>query len=43
MCGMPGYDVSGQVEDLAAELNKQISAVAIGSSILALISIYLGI
>lgn len=43
MCAAPGYDASGRVEDLAAELNKQISAVAIGSSLLALISICQGI
>lgn len=33
MCAVPGYDASGRVDDLAAELNKPISAVAIGSSL----------
>lgn len=32
MCAVPGFDASGRVDDLAAELNKPISAVAIGSA-----------
>jgi hypothetical protein len=30
MCSVPGFDASGRVEDLAAELNKQITSIAIG-------------
>lgn len=30
MCAAPGYDASGRVDDLAAEQNKQITAIAIG-------------
>ena len=30
MCSVPGYDASGRVDDLAAELNKQITSIAIG-------------
>lgn len=32
MCSVTGYDASGRVEDLAAETNKQLIAIAIGSS-----------
>jgi len=32
MCSAPGYDASGRVDDLAAELNKQMTAIAIGSA-----------
>lgn len=32
LCSVPGFDASGRVDDLAAELNKQISSIAIGSS-----------
>uniref|UniRef100_UPI00358E5199 cytoplasmic dynein 1 heavy chain 1-like n=1 Tax=Myxine glutinosa TaxID=7769 RepID=UPI00358E5199 len=32
MCSVPGYDASGHVEDLAAEQNKQLTAIAIGSA-----------
>ncbi|XP_055310948.1 dynein heavy chain, cytoplasmic isoform X4 [Sitodiplosis mosellana] len=32
LCSVPGFDASGRVDDLAAELNKQISAIAIGSA-----------
>ena len=32
MCSVPGYDASGRVDDLAAELNKQITSIAIGTS-----------
>ncbi|ESP05087.1 hypothetical protein LOTGIDRAFT_151884 [Lottia gigantea] len=32
MCSVPGYDASGRVDDLAAELNKQITPIAIGSA-----------
>ena len=31
MCSMPGYDASGTVDDLAAELNKPITSIAIGT------------
>jgi len=31
MCSAPGFDASGRVDDLAAELNKQITSIAIGS------------
>ena len=30
MCSLPGYDASSRVDDLAAELGKQISSIAIG-------------
>ena len=30
MCSVPGYDASGRVDDLAAELNKPITSIAIG-------------
>jgi len=30
MCSAPGFDASGRVDDLAAELNKPITAIAIG-------------
>ena len=32
MCSVPGYDASGRVDDLATELNKPITAIAIGKS-----------
>uniref|UniRef100_A0A2P2HXP1 Dynein heavy chain, cytoplasmic n=1 Tax=Hirondellea gigas TaxID=1518452 RepID=A0A2P2HXP1_9CRUS len=32
LCASPGYDASARVDDLAAELNKPISAIAIGSA-----------
>jgi dynein heavy chain 1 len=32
MCSVPGYDASGRVDDLAAELNKTITSIAIGSA-----------
>jgi dynein heavy chain 1, cytosolic len=32
MCSVAGYDASGRVEDLAAELNKPLISIAIGSS-----------
>jgi dynein heavy chain 1 len=32
MCAVPGFDASGRVDDLAAELNKQITSIAIGSA-----------
>lgn len=32
LCSVTGFDASGRVDDLAAELNKQISAIAIGSA-----------
>ncbi|XP_059178510.1 cytoplasmic dynein 1 heavy chain 1-like isoform X2 [Physella acuta] len=32
MCSVPGYDASSRVDDLAAELNKQITSIAIGSA-----------
>ena len=31
MCSVPGYDASGRVDDLAAELGRGLSSVAIGS------------
>ncbi|RWS14208.1 Dynein heavy chain: cytoplasmic-like protein [Dinothrombium tinctorium] len=31
MCSVPGYDASGKVEDLAAELGKSLTSIAIGS------------
>ena len=30
MCSVPGYDASSRVEDLAAEVNKGLSSIAIG-------------
>jgi len=30
MCSAPGFDASGRVDDLAAEINKQITSIAIG-------------
>ncbi len=30
MCSVPGYDASGRVDDLAAELNKPMTSIAIG-------------
>lgn len=30
MCSVPGFDVSGRVEDLATEMTKQMSSIAIG-------------
>ncbi|KAL1461001.1 hypothetical protein WDU94_012934, partial [Cyamophila willieti] len=32
LCSVPGYDASGRVDDLAAELGKQINSIAIGSA-----------
>lgn len=32
MCSVPGYDASGRVDDLAAELNRNITSIAIGSA-----------
>lgn len=32
LCSVPGFDASGRVDDLAAEVNKQISSIAIGSA-----------
>ncbi|GFO25932.1 dynein heavy chain, cytoplasmic [Plakobranchus ocellatus] len=32
MCSVPGYDASSRVDDLAAELNKPITSIAIGSA-----------
>ncbi|KAG1662035.1 Dynein heavy chain, cytoplasmic [Nymphon striatum] len=32
MCSMPGYDASGRVDDLATELGKTITSIAIGSA-----------
>ncbi|RWS31185.1 Dynein heavy chain: cytoplasmic-like protein [Leptotrombidium deliense] len=32
MCSVPGYDASGRVDDLAAELGKSLTSIAIGSS-----------
>jgi dynein heavy chain 1 len=32
MCAVPGYDPSGRVDDLAAELSKQMTSIAIGNS-----------
>ncbi|XP_030854690.1 cytoplasmic dynein 1 heavy chain 1 [Strongylocentrotus purpuratus] len=32
MCSVPGYDASWRVDDMAAELNKTISSIAIGSA-----------
>lgn len=32
LCSVPGFDASGRVDDLATELNKQISSIAIGSA-----------
>lgn len=32
LCSVPGFDASGRVDDLAAELNKRISSIAIGSA-----------
>lgn len=32
LCSVPGFDASGRVDDLAAEKNKQISSIAIGSA-----------
>lgn len=31
MCSVPGYDASSRVDDLAAELSKQITSIAIGT------------
>ena len=30
MCSVPGYDASSRVDDLAAEMSKQITSIAIG-------------
>ena len=32
MCSVPGYDASSRVDDLAAELNKPVASIAIGSA-----------
>lgn len=32
MCSVPGYDASGRVGDLATELGKQLTSIAIGSA-----------
>ena len=32
MCSVPGYDASSRVDDLAAELNKPVTSIAIGSA-----------
>ena len=32
MCSVTGYDASSRVDDLAAELNKPITSIAIGMS-----------
>lgn len=32
LCSVPGFDASGRVDDLATEINKQISSIAIGSA-----------
>lgn len=32
LCSVPGFDASSRVDDLAAELNKHISSIAIGSA-----------
>lgn len=29
---MPGYDASGRVEDLATEMNRPVTSIAIGSA-----------
>ena len=33
MCSVPGYDASGWVDDLAAEMGKQLTSIAIGMTI----------
>ena len=33
MCSVPGYDASGRVDDLAAEMNKQVTSIAIGKNL----------
>jgi dynein heavy chain 1 len=32
LCSLPGYDVSGRVDDLVAETNNQITSIALGSA-----------
>ena len=32
LCSAIGYDVSGRVEDLALELNREVTSIAIGSA-----------
>lgn len=32
MCSVPGYDASGLVRDLAAEENKHITSISIGTA-----------
>jgi dynein heavy chain 1 len=32
LCSMPGYDVSGRVDDLVALTNQQCTSIAIGSA-----------
>jgi hypothetical protein len=41
MCGVPGFDASSHVDDLATELNKQITSIAIGT-IVVLSILFLG-
>ncbi len=30
LCSVPGYDASGRVEDMAVEMNKSVTPIAIG-------------
>lgn len=32
LCSVPGYDVSGRVDDLVAQTNKSITSIALGSA-----------
>lgn len=32
LCSVPGYDASGRVEDLATEMNRPVTSIAIGSA-----------
>ena len=32
LCSVPGYDVSGRVDDLVAQTNKAITSIALGSA-----------
>ncbi|XP_047029280.1 dynein heavy chain, cytoplasmic isoform X1 [Helicoverpa zea] len=32
LCSVPGYDASGRVDDMATEMNKPLSSIAIGSA-----------
>ena len=34
MCSVPGYDASGRIDDLAAEINKPLTSIAIGEFIM---------